>query len=664
MVIQSVNGVYLHAAWATSPSGEDFSLTEFSDATYRGSYSDNSSAESTNPASYTWIEVDEVIDTGADDVTEAENAASIAMAQANKAESNTIVNNNNIQSSQYDTDMGIGNPNELVGTNQGASNWTGSAGVTLSSVTESLYNDTDDPVTFLRVTCDIAGTNYVYYDATQLRAKLAELTSDNSFTLSADIRMSDVFSMDVAVEDTDGTDTQIDFGTIEPELIPVPEENANDLWVNIQSTADCNDLVAETSQVLFFDLSNMGAGDTIDIANLKVEGGALATPWRASLDEVATIANNAYTIAHNNNQYFWFQSTPPDSGAHITEVPYDQWSDPLSPNYQSGGNLLARSNGLALRDGMIELATLQQSGMDINTDDGNGNLVNIAHLGYGPGTDSGGGTSDAPYYNLGIRTGTVGNYSVVEGSQNEARGYASHAEGSHTLAGESTAHAEGSHTQALRPHNHSEGYNTTANGVSAHAEGHETTATGDYSHSQNYFTIADQPSQTAIGYCNTANNTNNLFAIGNGTIGMRSDAFTVDNSGNTVAAGNVSGNTLIATSDVTISGVSIKKASSATVTTQITAGTHANVSSATITKIAGYIGFLEVTLTTKTAMTAGTNYNDLCTIGGTIAPDRCFIASSNSGVIAIGNSGTVQMRPTVAISNGGTVYLRAIYLLA
>ena len=107
-----------------------------------------------------------------------------------------------------------------------------------------------------------------------------------------------------------------------------------------------------------------------------------------------------------------------------------------------------------------------------------------------------------------------------------------------------------------------------------------------------------------------------------------------------------------------------KKQASASVTAQVTAGTHANVSSATITKIAGNIGFLELTLTTKVAMTANTNYNNLCTIGGTIAPDRCFIASSNTGVLAIGNNGVVQLRPTVAVSNGGTVYIRAIYLLA
>lgn len=48
----------------------------------------------------------------------------------------------------------------------------------------------------------------------------------------------------------------------------------------------------------------------------------------------------------------WYEQTASDTGAHITEVPQDEFTE--SP---SGGNLLARSNGLAVRDGLTELAT-------------------------------------------------------------------------------------------------------------------------------------------------------------------------------------------------------------------------------------------------------------------------------------------------------------------
>jgi hypothetical protein len=356
MVIQSLNGIYLHCAWATSDRGDDFSLVEFADATYCGTYSDNSSTESTEPRSYNWMLIGDIsgADNGTDEAINVENATILANQQANNAQAQTIVNNDNIQASQDDTDMSTGNPNELIGTNQGTNNWTASAGLTISAQSGTIYNDTADVINYLHVVCNTAGSNYIAFDASALRDKLAELTDDNSFTLSADINMSTVFEMPVMVSDDDGTNIQIDFGTIEPELIPVPEETADGLWVFNKSTANCGNEVAVSSQVVLFDLSNMGAGETLDIANLKIEGGALATPWRASLDEVANIANQAYSVANNTEQHFWFQSTGLDTGAHITEVDKDTWD--LDPS-NGGGNLLARSNGVAVRDGLNELAT-------------------------------------------------------------------------------------------------------------------------------------------------------------------------------------------------------------------------------------------------------------------------------------------------------------------
>ena len=67
------------------------------------------------------------------------------------------------------------------------------------------------------------------------------------------------------------------------------------------------------------------------------------------LDEDIT---EARTIATNTAQYFWFKETGTDTGAHISEVKQSEFeADP------SGGNLLANSNGIAVRDGLAELAT-------------------------------------------------------------------------------------------------------------------------------------------------------------------------------------------------------------------------------------------------------------------------------------------------------------------
>ncbi len=60
-------------------------------------------------------------------------------------------------------------------------------------------------------------------------------------------------------------------------------------------------------------------------------------------------------VAGNTNQYFWHTEEGSDTGAHITEVPRKQFiADPEN----GGGNLLARSNGIAIRDGLTELASM------------------------------------------------------------------------------------------------------------------------------------------------------------------------------------------------------------------------------------------------------------------------------------------------------------------
>ena len=172
------------------------------------------------------------------------------------------------------------------------------------------------------------------------------------------------------------------------------------------------------------------------------------------------------------------------------------------------------------------------NGMQITRKSSGGTDVAIAQLGYGPGTDSSGGTSNAPYYTLGIRSGTVGNYSTIEGCQCEASGFTSHAEGDGTVASGWYSHAEGCDTIA------SEG--------AAHAEGLRSIASGDVSHAGGCGTIAQRSEQTAIGAYNVADTAgadeedrgDYIFIIGNGTAdNERSNALTVDWYGNVVLAG-------------------------------------------------------------------------------------------------------------------------------
>lgn len=187
------------------------------------------------------------------------------------------------------------------------------------------------------------------------------------------------------------------------------------------------------------------------------------------------------------------------------------------------------ASGSVIGDAAGAHTVIDNDGMQIYSVDSLANVINLANIGYGPGTDSGGGTSYAPYYTFGRRiTGSEGNYSVAEGYFSRADGYASHAEGTASVDSNSfCGHAEGSTTYVLAP--------------CGHAEGISSTVRGDYAHAQNNGTYADRRSHTVIGEYNIrdqagANGTvrgDYAVIVGNGTAdNARSNAATVDWSGN------------------------------------------------------------------------------------------------------------------------------------
>lgn len=148
------------------------------------------------------------------------------------------------------------------------------------------------------------------------------------------------------------------------------------------------------------------------------------------------------------------------------------------------------------------------------------------------------------YYTFGKRTGNSGNYSIAEGYNTEASG--------------TYSHAEGNTSKALGIYSHAEGHETAAYGDSTHAEGVGTEAVGTAAHAQNYHTRASAY-QTAIGMYND-NNPLNAFEIGNGDHSARSNAMTVDWSGN-VAANDIKTNTFDSINSVLSNMIVIKSAS-------------------------------------------------------------------------------------------------------
>lgn len=88
------------------------------------------------------------------------------------------------------------------------------------------------------------------------------------------------------------------------------------------------------------------------------------------LETTTQVLDGVQKIAGNTNQYFWHVQSGGDTGAHITEKPQNEFV--ADPN-NGGGNLLARSNGIAVRNGLAELATFDDSGVAFY--DGNGSAA-------------------------------------------------------------------------------------------------------------------------------------------------------------------------------------------------------------------------------------------------------------------------------------------------
>ena len=135
-------------------------------------------------------------------------------------------------------------------------------------------------------------------------------------------------------------------------------------------------------------------------------------------------------------------------------------------------------------------------------------------------------------------------YSHAEGYKTTANAPYSHAEGSNTVASNLSCHAEGSGTTASGNCSHAENTGCIASGSNSHAEGYHTIARGEYSHASGAHTIAGMEVFALGRYNKKAEDV--ALVVGNGwgsgSNEWRSDALTLDYSGNLKLAGNLTAN--------------------------------------------------------------------------------------------------------------------------
>ena len=104
---------------------------------------------------------------------------------------------------------------------------------------------------------------------------------------------------------------------------------------------------------------------------------------KEDINNAQDTADNAQVIAGTTAQYFWFLeeigSIPAGvgTGAHITNKTKEEF---LSNPANGGGNLLARSNGIAIRDGLTELAIFSADQLRIGRANAQRAVVNSGSL--------------------------------------------------------------------------------------------------------------------------------------------------------------------------------------------------------------------------------------------------------------------------------------------
>lgn len=77
-------------------------------------------------------------------------------------------------------------------------------------------------------------------------------------------------------------------------------------------------------------------------------------------------ANEALDQAEQTASYFWHKNgTGEDAGAHVTEYPRKEWTDPEDPHYHSGANLLMVGDSILLRQALAVLVGILQSGLEV-----------------------------------------------------------------------------------------------------------------------------------------------------------------------------------------------------------------------------------------------------------------------------------------------------------
>lgn len=292
---------------------------------------------------------------------------------------------------------------------------------------------------------------------------------------------------------------------------------------------------------------------------------------KEKITQVENTATEAKTIADNTEQYFWHTTSGTDTGTHITQVQKDTFTA-----LPDGYNLLAKSNGVAVRNALDEMAIFKDDGVYFNGYvSGQWQQIaayttTYAQIG-GTGSDKNNVLIDR--YAIKIRKGvnslatfssngleiysgndyenSVASFGVTARVGKIANGvsrmitastgidFIRRASGADNILAhigyDSTVGQSGminapyytfgtrKVNSTIGAYSFATGMNVTSSGYYSHAEGHSTTASGYESHAEGYNTIASGGYSHAEGVDTTSSGTFASHTEGRGTVASGGD---------------------------------------------------------------------------------------------------------------------------------------------
>lgn len=259
---------FAHTAWMDDEQGTNFSLEEPEESIYVGNYVDTSSEESTDYRRYAWRQTEDIQEGELSQEDIYDDMSEFIEGSDSEYKEDLAITQNHI-------DTSVGKKNLLDGADDIGLWGTTDTSHVITKITETEDDGSTAVTNGIRVTCNTAGSASLFMEVGELRDILGAAEVDNTFTISADIRMSTMFHCDVAVSNADGSEKQLEFAQIDG--TPLNTDNSmNDEWFSYVSTG--NALGATSSgQNLYISLTDMPSGATLDIMNMKIEEGAEKT---------------------------------------------------------------------------------------------------------------------------------------------------------------------------------------------------------------------------------------------------------------------------------------------------------------------------------------------------------------------------------------------------